>query len=191
MKDSKIKRCLSLFIQFFKIGAFTFGGGYAMIPIMQKEFVDSHHYIEKEDILDIIAISQSTPGAISVNSATFIGQHIAGFWGSVFATIGLILPPYIFILIISSVLGWFESQKYVQYAFMGIQAGVLALITKAMIAMFRQCPKNTLAYILMLGSLAASVIFDINLIIVLITCAVIGLVSSLIYKNNKEESEKK
>lgn len=191
MKDSKIKRCLSLFVQFFKIGAFTFGGGYAMIPIMQKEFVDSHHYIEKEDILDIIAISQSTPGAISVNSATFIGQHIAGFWGSVFATIGLILPPYIFILIISSILGWFESQKYVQYAFMGIQAGVLALITKAMITMFKQCPKNILAYILMLGSLTASVIFDVNLIIVLITCAVIGLVSSLIYKKTEGESEKK
>lgn len=190
MNDNKLKRCLSLFIQFFKIGAFTFGGGYAMIPIMQKEFVESHHYIEKEDILDIIAISQSTPGAISVNSATFIGQHIAGFWGSVCATIGLIIPPYIFILLISSVLGWFESQKYVQYAFMGIKAGVLALITKAMITMFKQCPKNVLAYILMLGSLIASAFLNVNLVFILITCAVIGLVSSIFYKKPEEEKNK-
>ena len=190
MNESRWKKYLSLFIQFFKIGAFTFGGGYAMIPIMQREFVENHHYIEKEDILDIMAISQSTPGAISVNSATFIGQQVAGFWGAFFATVGLIIPPYIFILLISGVLGWFESQKYVQYAFMGIRAGVLALIAKAMITMFKQCPKNVLAYFLMLASLAASVIFDVNLIIILVVCAVIGLVASLINKKQNGEVKK-
>ncbi len=189
MKESKWRRCLSLFLQFMKIGAFTFGGGYAMIPIMQREFVDKHHYIEKDDILDIMAISQSTPGAISVNSATFIGQQIAGFWGAFFATVGLIIPPYIFILIISGILGWFETQKYVQYAFMGIRAGVLALIAKAMITMFKQCPKDILAYILMAVSLVASVFLDVNLVIILVVCAVIGLVASLA-RNKKTKEDK-
>ena len=83
---------LSLFVTFFKIGAFTFGGGYAMIPIIQREIVENKHWLSDDDILEIIAVSESTPGPIAINSATFVGYRIAGFWGAFLSTFAVVLP---------------------------------------------------------------------------------------------------
>ena len=88
----KWKECKTLFWAFFKIGAFTFGGGYAMVPLIEREAVETHHWITDQDMLNILAISESTPGPISINSATFIGYRVAGVWGSAAATLGTVLP---------------------------------------------------------------------------------------------------
>ena len=168
-----------LFVTFFKIGAFTFGGGYAMIPLIQKEVVESKKWITDEDILDIFAIAESTPGPIAINSATFIGYKIAGVWGSFFATLGVVLPSFVIISVISLVLREFSEIQAVQFAFRGIRAGVLALIFKALISMYKQCPKYIYTYILMAAALLASAFLPINAIYIIIGCGIVGLICSL------------
>lgn len=185
--SEKFKKALQLFWTFFKIGAFTFGGGYAMIPLIQKEVVDNKKWISEQDILDIIAISESTPGPIAINSATFIGYRVAGFWGSFFSTLGVVLPSFLIILAISFVLRQFESLQVVKYAFAGIRAGVLALIVKALINMYKQCPKGLVTYIVAVLSFAVTVIFDVNILYVIIGCALFGLVSSIIISRREKQ----
>lgn len=169
----------SLFVTFFKIGAFTFGGGYAMIPLIQREVAEKKKWISESDILDVIAIAESTPGPIAINSATFIGYKVAGFWGAFCATLGVVLPSFVIISAISFVLRQFESLKAVQYAFMGIRAGVLALILKALINMYKQCPKSAPAYLIMAAAFLVSVFLNISLLYVIIGCAIAGLVFSI------------
>ena len=133
--SEKLRKILTLFLTFFKIGAFTFGGGYAMIPLIQKEVVENKKWITDDDILEIIAIAESTPGPIAINSATFVGYRVCGFWGAFFSTLGVVLPSFVIILIISFILNEFQNIKAVQYAFEGIRAGVLALLVKALLGM--------------------------------------------------------
>lgn len=183
----KLKAALHLFMCFFRIGAFTFGGGYAMIPLIQTEVVEKKKWITDKDILDIIAISESTPGPISINAATFIGYKVCGFWGAFFSTFGLVLPSVVIISLLSMVLGLVENNKIVQYAFNGIRAGVLALIIKALISMYKQCPKNLFSYIVLALAFLVVAIFNINVIYVVIGCGVIGLVHSLIVTRRNEK----
>ena len=133
----KRSRALTLFLTFFKIGAFTFGGGYAMLPLIQREIVEKRKWITNDDILEVVAIAESTPGPIAVNSATFVGYRTGGFSGALLATLGVVLPSFAVILAISFVLREFESLKAVQYAFSGIRAGVLALVLKALWSMYK------------------------------------------------------
>lgn len=177
--NDKIKKIITLFTTFFKIGAFTFGGGYAMIPLIQSEVTDKRKWITEKEILDVIAIAESTPGPIAVNSATFIGYKIAGFWGSFMATLGVVLPSYVIILVISFLLRNFAEIKYVKYAFFGIRAGVLALVVKALWSMYKQCPKNLISYIIMALAFAMVVFFDVNVLLVIIGAAVFGIITSL------------
>ena len=185
MNESKGKRLLILFLTFLKIGAFTFGGGYAMIPLIQKEVVDKRKWITDDDILEIIAIAESTPGPIAINTATFIGCRVCGFLGSFFATLGVVLPSFIIIVAISYVLREFQENKAVRYAFFGIRAGVLALIVKALWSMYKQCPKKILSYVIAALAFVAVAVFDVNVLIVIAGCAVIGLVSSIIASRGK------
>ena len=170
------KKLFTLFITFFRIGAFTFGGGYAMIPLIQRETVENHKWISDEDILDVIAIAESTPGPIAINSATFVGYKVAGFFGAFFSTLGVVLPSFVIILAISYALDAFKEIKAVQFAFQGIRAGVLAMIFKALYGMYKKCPKDIVSYIVIAFSFLAAVFIDISVIYVLIVCAVIGLV---------------
>ena len=186
MKE-KLKTCLTLFFTFLKIGAFTFGGGYAMIPIIEKEMVEKHKWIKSEDILDIFAIAESTPGPIAINSATFIGYKIGGVFGSFCATFGVVLPSFVIISIISLVLREFSDIKAVQYAFNGIRAGVLALIIKALVSMYKKAPKGLFSYILMGASFILAAFTDINVIFVIIGCGVAGLINSFIIKRRVKE----
>lgn len=175
-----MKKILELFLVFFKIGAFTFGGGYAMIPIIQKEVVDNKKWITDEDILNVIAIAESTPGPIAINSATFIGYKVAGVLGSAAATLGVVIPSFTVISIIAFFLNTFSEYKAVQYAFYGIRAGVLALVIKALINMYKKMPKTVFAYVIALFAFVSSVVFDIiniNIIYIILACAVIGIVS--------------
>lgn len=167
-----------LFITFFKVGAFTFGGGYAMIPLIQKEVVEQKHWVHDQDILDIVAIAESTPGPIAINAATFVGYRMGGFVGAFFATFGMVLPSFLIIAAISTVLRQFEELKAVRYAFFGIRAGVLALLVKALRSMYRQAPKNAVAYAIMGLSFGAVAFLKISIFWVILGCAAIGLASA-------------
>jgi chromate transporter len=169
------KKLFTLFITFFRIGAFTFGGGYAMIPIIKEEVVTKRHWMEDSDILDIVAIAESTPGPIAINTATFVGKKTAGTLGAAAATLGTVLPSFLIILAISSVLRQFEELTVVKYAFAGIRAAVLVLIFQGLLSMYKACPKGKMEYILMALSFFITVIFDVNVLFVIISCAVIGL----------------
>ena len=178
-QESRLKKVLTLFVTFFKIGAFTFGGGYAMIPLIQREVSEKRKWITDEDILEIIAIAESTPGPIAINSATFVGYKTAGFWGAFCATLGVVLPSFLIIFALSGVLNAVEGMKAVKYAFMGIRAGVLGLIVKALVTMYKKCKKNLVSYIVMAMSFILTAILNVDVIIVVICCAVFGLVTSL------------
>lgn len=171
------KKCWLLFLTFFKIGAFTFGGGYAMIPLISRELSENKKWISDEDILDIIAIAESTPGPIAINSATFVGYKVAGFWGAFCSTLGVVLPSFVIISVISLVLRQFAHLKAVKYAFWGIRSGVLALILSAFVKMYKKCPKDVYAYIIAALAFALSVFTDINVIFIIIGCALLGLAS--------------
>lgn len=183
----KLKRIWLLFCTFFKIGGFTFGGGYAMIPLIQKETVENKGWITDEDILEIIAIAESTPGPVAINSATFVGYRTAGFWGAFAATLGVVLPSFVIILAISYVLREFQQLKAVQYAFNGIRAGVLALLFKALWTMYKKAPKNWASYVVMAGAFVMTAFLKVNVLYVIIGCAVFGLVTSLLAKKEVEK----
>ena len=178
MENKKIadRKILSqLFLTFFRIGAFTFGGGYAMIPLIQREVADEKQWISREDILDVVAIAESTPGPIAINAATFIGRKVGGVRGAALATLGVVLPSFVIIVLISLALQQFQQLRAVRYAFFGIRAGVLALLVKALVSMYRQCPKSLTAYLLMAAAFAGAALLKISAPVVIACCAVLGL----------------
>ena len=174
------KKLWQVFITFFKIGAFTFGGGYAMIPLIQKEAVEKRKWVTDDDILEIIAIAESTPGPIAINSATFVGYRTCGVLGAACATFGVVLPSFVIILAISYVLNEFQNIAAVRYAFNGIRAGVLALLFKALWSMFKKSPKGWVAYVVMAFAFVATAFLKINVLYVVIACAVFGLITALL-----------
>ncbi|MBQ7600530.1 MAG: chromate transporter [Clostridia bacterium] len=184
MKE-KLRKLPELFVTFLKIGAFTFGGGYAMIPLIQKEAVEKKGWIKDDDILEIVAIAESTPGPIAVNAATFVGFRTAGFWGAFSATLGLVIPSFAIILLISFLLREFREIRAVRYAFIGIRAAVLALIVRALISMYKQSPKKIISYVIMAASLILVAFFRINVIFVILGCGLCGLVFSLIERRRQ------
>ena len=181
------KKLWQVFITFFKIGAFTFGGGYAMIPLIQREAVENRKWVSDEDILDIVTIAESTPGPIAINAATFVGYRAAGFLGSVAGTLGVVLPSFTIILLISYVLREFQDIVAVQYAFAGIRAGVLALIIKALWGMYKKCKKNLVSYIVMAVAFVLSAFVNISVLPLLAGGAVFGLVTMLIMERKVQK----
>jgi len=177
MKHS-VKTLLQVFWTFFKIGAFTFGGGYAMIPVIQKETVEKHNWITDEDLLEIIAIAEATPGPIAINSATYVGYRTCGILGSVCATLGVALPSFVVILCLSFVLQQFQQLDIVRYAFFGIRAGVLSLLVKSLWTMFKKIPTNWPAYVVIAASFLLTTVFDFNVLFVTVGCALFGLITS-------------
>ncbi len=151
-----------------------------MIPLIQKEVTTKHKWISDEELLDIIAIAESTPGPIAINSATFIGYRTAGFFGAFCATAGVVLPSFFIIIGVSLVLQRFREFQPVQYAFDGIRAGVLALIVKALINMYRKCPKTWLAYGIAAFAFAAVAVLHAKVLPVLIVCGVLGYLGTLL-----------
>lgn len=170
------KMLWTIFITFFKIGAFTFGGGYAMIPLIEREMVEGKGWINREDIVDILAVSQSLPGAIAINSATFIGYKIAGMAGAISATLGVILPSVIVITVIASVFVAFKENMIVQKVFAGIRSAVVALIAVAAWNIGKSSIKDAIGLIIAIGAFIASVIFDIHAIYIILGGIVLGLI---------------
>lgn len=186
-----MKKILTLFLTFLKIGAFTFGGGYAMIPLIQNEMVEKKKWITNEEMMDIIAIAEATPGVLAVNSATFVGYKVGKFMGGLMATFGVVLPSLIIITIISIFFKDFLEYKYVSYAFMGIRAGVAVLILNAALKMSKHFPKTKTSYILLAIAIIASLIFDIKTIYIIIFGIAAGIITSaIITKVNKTKEIK-
>lgn len=178
MEQSKGVLCLRLFLKFLKIGAFTFGGGYAMIPLIRREIAQREGWIDDKDILDILAVSESTPGPIAVNTATFVGYRLAGPLGAAAATIGVVLPSFVIIFALSFILRQFEELRAVRYAFWGIRVAVVALVFSALVSMAKECPRNVMSYLLAGAAFVLVGLFGANSILVLIACALVGLAAS-------------
>ena len=156
----KIKGYLSLFLTMLKIGLFTFGGGYAMIALIENEFVEKKKWIEKDEFLDIAAIAESTPGPIAINAATYIGYKNSGIIGSIIATLGICIPSFVIIYAISLFFDAFLSFTLVAYAFKGIQICVIYLILTAGLKMLKQIKKTTFNMIIILLTLICMIVFS-------------------------------
>ena len=177
---NKLKLVFTLFLTFAKIGAFTFGGGYAMIPLIEKEVIERKKWISEDILLEVIAIAESTPGPIAINSATFIGNRVAGFWGSFAATFGVVLPSFLIIFCLPFILRQFTQFEPVVFAFEGIRVGVLALMIKALVGMYKKAPKGLLGYIIMGLGLILSAFTEIDAVFIIIGAGIAGIISSLI-----------
>ena len=156
----RLKELAILFFTMFKIGLFTFGGGYAMLAILENEFVEKKKWTDKDDFLNMVAIAESTPGPIAINSATYLGYKKAGVLGSALATLGVVLPSFIIIYVISLFFDNFLEYKYVQYAFKGIQACVVYLILSAGIKLFKGLKKNAYSIIAFFVTLVLMVVLS-------------------------------
>lgn len=189
-KNEKIEQLKTLFLTFLKIGMFTFGGGYAMIPLIEYETVERHHWIKSEDVLDIFAIAEATPGVIAVNTATFVGYKIAGFLGSLLATIGVVLPSFVIISIISLFFVQFQSLEWVAYAFEGIRAGVIVLILGAVVKLGKKNEYTPLTVIMLGLSFCIASFTSISVIYLLLGGAVIGIIYQVFIKKSKNEVKK-
>lgn len=176
----KLPKLLSLFLSFLKIGAFTFGGGYAMIALLENEFVSRKKWMEKDEFLDMLGVAESTPGPIAVNTATYIGYKVAGVLGAALATLAVCLPAFTIIFVISLFFDKFLSLKYVGYAFRGIQVAVVYLIASAGIKVFKGLKKNALSMILCALVLACFITLSLfavsfSSIFYILICGMMGL----------------
>lgn len=167
---------IQLFSTFFKIGAFTFGGGYAMIPLIEREVVEKNKYLTSNDISDIIAIAEATPGPIAINVATFTGYRIAGVKGAIASTLGVVIPSFVIIVLISLLFKKYMNNQIIENAFWGVRISVLALMIKALLNIYKQCPKKALSYIVAVVAFVAVGLFNISALIIIAVAAVVGIV---------------
>lgn len=186
----------NLFLIMFKIGLFTFGGGYAMIALLENEFVSRRNWLNKEEFIDIVAIAESTPGPIAINAATYIGYRLEGIFGSVKATLGVCTPSFAIIYVISLFLDRFLENAYVAAAFKGIQVCVIYLIFMAGIRLYKGLEKtvfNRLMFTVVLAVMLAASFFSFNFstIAMIIISGLVGIVVNylgvLIRKEKKDD----
>lgn len=170
-----MKQLFEMFLTFAKVGVMTFGGGYAMLPILQREVVENKGWATEEELMDYYAIGQCTPGVIAVNTATFIGQKNRGFWGAVFATLGVVFPSLVIISLLAGVIEAFSHLSFVQNAFGGIRVCVCVLITNAVVKLYKKAivDKITLGIFLLVA--LGSVLLDLSPVVFVVLAAVIGI----------------
>lgn len=166
---------LDLYITFFKIGLFTFGGGYAMLPLLEKELVDKKSWATSEEILDYYAIGQSTPGIIAINTSTFCGYKMAGDLGGLVASLGFISPSIIIITLIADFLKNFSHIAWIQHAFSGIRIAVSALVLYSVINMVRKNANTSIKFLIFILTFLAIGVFDLSPILIVIIVAGLGI----------------
>ncbi len=165
-----------IFVSFFKIGLFTFGGGYAMMPLFRQELIEKHKYITENELIDYYSIGQCTPGVIAVNVATFTGYKIRGTLGAVTATFAMVLPSLVIILTLAGILNVLSDNAYVAHAFAGIRIGVIALILNEVINLFKKTVSGKVP-VMIFGTILLLLLFlDISAITAVILAAVIGFI---------------
>ena len=170
-----MKILLELFIAFARVGVMTFGGGYAMLPIIEREIVDKRHWAELDEIMDYYAVGQCTPGVIAVNTATFIGYKLAGVPGGIAATIGVVFPSLIIITAIVSVLTAFAEVPAVKSAFAGIRVCVCVLIFNSVMKLYKKAIVDKASFLLFVAVFVLSVLLDVSPVVFVIICAFAGI----------------
>lgn len=171
-----MKTYLELFAAFAKVGVMTFGGGYAMLPILQREIVQNKKWASEEELMDYFAIGQCTPGIIAVNTATFIGQKVKGILGGVFATLGMVFPSLVIISLLAGVIEAFSHILWVQNAFGGIRICVCVLILNAVVKLYKKAvvDKVTLAMFVLIT--LGSYLTPLSPIVFVVAAAIIGII---------------
>lgn len=174
-----------LFVSWFKMGLFTFGGGYAMLPMIQKEVIEKHHWATEDEVMDYYAIGQCTPGIIAVNAATFIGYKIKGVLGGIVATFGVVSPSLIIISLISALIANFSELEIVQHALRGIQVAVCVLMFVAVEKLFKKGVKDLPTAVIFAAALALSLFTDLSTVILVILAGLAGYVIFMV-RDRKE-----
>ena len=169
------KKLFDLYVIFFKIGITTFGGGYAMLPIIEREVVEKKGYATNEEIMDYYAIGQCTPGVIAVNTATLVGIKLCGIWGGIFATVGVISPPLIIIMLISGFINNFADMPIVINAFSGIRVAVCALMLNVIIKLLKTSIKDKIGILIFAGVLLLGAFTAISPVYFVVSSAVVGI----------------
>lgn len=173
-----------LFKTFCRIGGLTFGGGYAMLPMLEKEVVENRKWVTSEELLDYYAVGQTTPGIIGVNTATFIGYKVKGIMGALFATIGVVFPSLVIIMIIATSLQSFSKYEVVQNAFSGIRVVVAVLILNAIIKLWKSSVIDKVGIVIFALTFICGAVLKISSIYIVISTAILGLI--ITYRRNKE-----
>ena len=171
-----MKTLWNLFRAFFSVGLFTFGGGYAMLPMLQKEVVDRHNWVTETELLDSYAIAQCTPGVIAVNTATYVGYKVGKTAGSVIATIAVVLPSILIISVIALLLTNFSQYAVVNHAFTGIRVAVAVLVGKALIGLYRKGVKGALANAVVAVSFLCAVLTNISPVILVLAAILLSVI---------------
>ena len=177
----------SLFLSTFYLSAFTFGGGYVIVTLMKRKFVDELHWIDEDEMLDLVAIAQSAPGAIAVNGAIVVGYKLAGVTGLLTAVLGTVLPPFLILSVISVCYEAFRSMTLIALMLEGMQAGVAAVIACVTYEMGNGIAKggDKMSLLIMAGAFVAACFMNVNVIYIILTCIIFGVVRTLL-KRRKE-----
>jgi len=169
-------KLLQLFLSFAKVGVLTFGGGYAMIPILEREIVDRQGWASSEELMDYYAVGQCTPGVIAVNTATFIGYKVAGNLGGTVATLGMVFPSLVIITLIAGILTNFADIPAVKSAFAAIRVCVCVLIFNAVLKLWKSAVKDRPGAVIFVAVLALSLLFDLSPVVFVLACGTAGVV---------------
>ena len=187
---TRLARLWKLFLSTLYISSFTFGGGFVIVTFMKKKFVDELHWIDEQEMLDMTALAQSSPGAIAVNAAILVGWQVEGLIGMIVAVLGTIIPPMVILSVISVFYNAFATNRYIALLLKGMQAGVAAVIFDVVINMAWPIlkKKRLLPIAVMLAAFVATRFFSVNIILIILVCGVIGALDTL-YLQKKEAEE--
>lgn len=187
-KKKSWKMLLQLFVSTFYISAFTFGGGYVIIPLMKKKFADELHWIDDEEMLNMAAIAQSSPGAVAVNASILVGYRVAGVAGAAISILGTVLPPLIIISVISLFYTAFRTNAIVAAVLKGMQSGVAAVVADVVCNLGGKIvkDKDILSILVMILAFVANYILGVNVILIILACGVVGALRTLLVHGKKE-----
>ena len=183
---------LTLFVSTFLLSAFTFGGGYVIVPMMKKKFVDQLKWVEEEEMLNLIALAQASPGAIAVNTSILLGYRVAGIVGAAITILGTVLPPFIIITVISLFYNAFRDNHIVSAVLKGMQAGVAAVIADVVINMGANITKTKeiFSIVIMITAFIVAFVFKVNVVFIILACAIIGVVKFLFTQKSSKRGGK-
>ncbi|MBE5775809.1 MAG: chromate transporter [Clostridiales bacterium] len=185
MEENRVEKYGKLFLSSFKLSACTFGGGFVIIPLMKKRFVEELGWIEEEEMLDLTAIAQSSPGAIAVNASMLVGYHVAGIPGALITVLGTVLPPLVIISVISLFYQAFRDNAVVSMAMAGMLCGVAAVIFDVVFGMMKTVlrQKRVQPVMVLIGAFLAVRFFSVNIVIIILVCGLIGAADTW-YRNS-------
>lgn len=185
MEEKKVS-LIQILISFIKVGALTFGGGYAMLPIIEREIINNKSWVTKEEVLDYYAVAQSIPGLIGINTAVMIGHKKRGVVGGIFAAIGVMIPCIVVITVIAGVLSGFRENVYVKHALSGISVCVIALVVGSIISLWKKAITDIPQFLICLLGLAISIFTNASPIFCIIGAAVLGVIINLIIRRKNK-----